>query len=188
MINTNSSTSEFPPVAKSGAGPISTPTGGFGFEKQGEGDSKDWLTPLALVNRLGPFDLDPCGCVGMPWRTATTTYFLPEHDGLIEPWTGRVRCNPPYGHGVAEPWLKRMEEHGNGMLLRFGRTDTQAWQKSVFPHADALLFVEGRVRFRLPNGKMAKSGTAPSVLLAYGQNNVEALRNSGIAGALYLKA
>ena len=50
------------------------------------------------------------------------------------------------------------------------------------------LFVEGRVRFRLPNGQKAKSGTAPSVPLAYGQNNVDALRNAGIAGGLYQKA
>ena len=51
--------------------------------------------------------------------------------------------------------------------------------KSVFPHADALLFVEGRVRFRLPNGEIVNSGTAPSVRLAYGQGNAQALRNGG---------
>jgi hypothetical protein len=189
-MTTSSSTSEFRPVTKSGANPISTSasTGGFGFEKPGKGNTHDWLTPLAIPQRLGPFDLDACGCAGMPWRIATTTYFLPDHDGLLEPWHGRVWCNPPYGHGVEEPWLKRMEQHGNGMLLIFARTETLAWQKSVFPYADALLFVEGRVRFRFPNGEIGKSGTAPSVLLAYGQNNVEALRNAGIAGALYRKA
>jgi hypothetical protein len=35
---------------------------------------------------------------------------------------------------------------------------------------------------------MVNSGTAPSVLLAYGQSNVDALRSAGIAGALYRKA
>jgi len=33
-----------------------------------------------------------------------------------------------------------------------------------------------------------KSGTAPSALLAFGQNNVEALRSAGIAGAFFPKA
>jgi len=56
---------------------------GFGYEKPNVGETNDWLTPPALLKRLGTFDLDPCGCVGMPWRTATTTYFLPEHDGLV---------------------------------------------------------------------------------------------------------
>ena len=183
-------TSNILPVAQLGTGATSTslPSGGFGFEKQGEGKTKDWLTPPALLAKLGTFDLDPCGCVGMPWRTATTTYFLPEHDGLIHPWFGRVWCNPPYGHGVEGPWVQRMAEHGNGIMLIFARTDNESWQQSVFPHADATLFLNGRVRFYLPCGEQAKSGTAPSVLLAYGQNNVDALRNAGLAGAFFPKA
>jgi hypothetical protein len=190
MIETNTSISEFLPVVASGAGPTSTnflPVGGFGFEKPVEGNTNDWLTPPALLERLGNFDLDPCGCPNMPWRTATTTFFLPERDGLIEPWHGRVYCNPAYGPNVGA-WAKRMAEHGNGVMLIFARTDTNTWQQDIFPFAGATLFLAGRVRFRLPDGEQSKSGTAPSALLAYGQNNVEALRNSGIAGALYLKA
>ena len=81
-----------------------------------------------------------------------------------------------------------MARHGNGIMLLFGRTETTKWQRDIFPFADAALFLSGRVRFCRPSGERGKSGTAPSVLLAYGQANVDALRNSGIAGALYLKA
>jgi hypothetical protein len=56
--------------------------GGFGFEKPVEGNTNDWLTPPKLLKKLGTFDLDPCGCPGMPWSTATTIYFPPEQDGL----------------------------------------------------------------------------------------------------------
>ncbi len=190
MIITSSSTSELLPIAQSGAGPSSksSHTCGFGFEKPGKGKTDDWLTPLALSQRLGSFDLDPCDCAaGMPWRIATTTYFLPEHDGLIEPWYGRIFCNPPYWPNVGD-WAKRMAAHGNGIMLIFLRTDTAAWQRDILPFADAALLLDGRVRFYRPSGERGKSGTAPSVLLAYGQNNVEALRNAGIAGALYRKA
>ena len=169
----------------------STPTishlTGFGFEKPNTGETTDWLTPPSLLQRLGTFDLDPCGCAGMPWRTAITTYFLPEHDGLAEPWFGRVFCNPPYGPNVGD-WARRMAQHGNGIMLIFLRCETQAWQQDVFPNADAILFLSGRVHFYLPTGERGKSGTAPSALLAYGQNNVNALRSAGIAGALHLKA
>jgi hypothetical protein len=48
-----------------------------------------------------------------------------------------------------------------------------------------MLRFEGEYR---PSGERGKSGTAPSVLLAYGQNNVEALCNASIAGAPYRKA
>jgi hypothetical protein len=189
MIITSSSTSEFPPVAQSVAGPISTssPAGGFGFEKPNTGETNDWLTPRALPQRLGSFDLDPCGCPGMSWRIATTTYFLPEHDGLIEPWCGRVFCNPPYGPNVGG-WARRMAAHGNGIMLIFLRTDTTTWQRDILPFADATLLLDGRVHFYRPSGERSKSGTAPSALLAYGQNNASALRKSNIAGALYQKA
>ena len=83
---------------------------------------------------------------------------------------------------------KRMAEHGNGIMLIFARTDTKTWQRDVFPFADATLYLDGRVHFYLPSGERGKSGTAPSALLAYGQSNVDALRNAGIVGALYPKA
>ena len=166
---------------------INQNVGGFGFEKPNAGQTNDWLTPVALLQRLGTFDLDPCGCPGMPWPTALTTYFLPEHDGLIEPWHGRVFCNPPYGPNVGD-WARRMAEHQNGIMLIFARTETTTWQQDIFSFADATLFLAGRVRFYLPTGERGKSGTAPSVLLAYGQSNVDALRNAGIAGALCAKA
>ena len=168
-------------------GNISQNVGGFGFEKPHTGETNDWLTPLGFFHRLGSFDLDSCGCVGMPWRTATTTYFLPDHDGLIDPWFGRVWCNPPYGPNVGA-WARRMAAHGNGIMLIFARTETDTWQKDIFPYADATLFLAGRVRFCRPTGERGKSGTAPSAMLAYGQNNVDALRNAGIAGALYPRA
>jgi hypothetical protein len=81
-----------------------------------------------------------------------------------------------------------MYEHGNGIMLIFARVETMAWQKDIFPFADAILLLHGRVHFYLPTGERGKSGTAPSALLAYGQSNVEALRNAGIAGALFTKA
>jgi hypothetical protein len=81
-----------------------------------------------------------------------------------------------------------MAAHGNGIMLVFLRTDTTAWQRDILPFADAALLLDGRVRFYRPSGERGKSGTAPSALLAYGQNNVEALRNAGVAGALYQKA
>ena len=161
--------------------------GGFGFEKPNTGNTNDWLTPPELLQRLGTFDLDPCGCVKMPWRTATTSYFLPEHDGLTEQWMGRVWCNPPYGPNVGD-WAKRMAAHANGIMLIFLRTDTATWQQDILPFADAALLLDGRVHFYLPSGERGKSGTAPSVLLAYGKSNVTALRTAGIAGALYLRA
>jgi hypothetical protein len=158
---------------------------GFGFEKQGEGETNDWLTPPDLVKALGEFDLDPCGCPGQPWLLAKKTYFLPANDGLKDPWVGRVFCNPPYGSHVGD-WAERLRKHGNGIFLIFSRTETKAWE-GIWQGCDAVLMPSGRIKFFRPDGSPAKTGTAPSALIAYGQNNVEALKTCGLAGALCVK-
>ncbi len=155
--------------------------GGFGFERPHEGKSNDWLTPPELVRRLGPFDLDPCGYPGHKLATTTYTPTL-KKDGLVLPWFGRVFCNPPYGPHVRQ-WVERMAEHANGILLIFSRTETRTW-RNVWRSGDAFFFPLSRIAFLRPDGRKAGSGTAPSVLVAYGAANVDALRNCGLAGAL----
>lgn len=153
------------------------------FETGGDGaaaTTHDWLTPPEILAALGPFDLDPCASQFQPWRTAAQQFTI-EDDGLARDWTGRVWCNPPYGPH-AEKFLKRMAAHGNGIVFIFARTETKAFQEYCWKAATAMLFIAGRVKFRLPGGGVAGTSGAPSVLVAYGQENVAALRSSGIAG------
>lgn len=52
--------------------------------------------------------------------------------------------------------------------------------------ARAMLFLFGRLTFLTPKGVPSRNGGnsgGPSVLVAYGTRNVEALRRSGLAGA-----
>lgn len=153
------------------------------FETGGEGGTAtthDWLTPPELLAALGTFDLDPCASQFQPWRTASSQFTI-EDDGLARPWVGRVWCNPPYGPH-AEKFLKRMAEHGNGIALIFARTETKAFQEWCWKRADAMLFMAGRIKFRLPGGGNAGSAGAPSVLIAYGKTNAQYLRVSGVPG------
>ena len=62
------------------------------------------------------------------------------------------------------------------------RTETKAFQKHCWRSADAMLFMAGRIKFRLPGGGASGPAGAPSVLIAYGQHNAQALHQSGIAG------
>ncbi len=153
------------------------------FETGGDGataTTHDWLTPPEILTALGRFDMDPCASQYQPWRTAETQFTI-EDDGLAREWVGRVWCNPPYGPH-AEKFLKRMAEHGNGIALIFARTETRAFQQWCWKQADGMLFMAGRIKFRLPGGGAAGSAGAPSVLVAYGSENVKSLEASGIAG------
>jgi hypothetical protein len=142
-----------------------------------------WLTPPSLVQQLGRFDLDPCGAPGHV--LAARTYLLENgDDGLSDPWDGRVWLNPPYGR-EQEPFLLRLAEHGNGIALIFAAVETRVFEQLVWAHADAVLFLRGRIKFLDANGKEARTNAGkPSVLVAYGQENVEALRRSRIPGVL----
>lgn len=141
----------------------------------------EWLTPPWLLARLGAFDLDPCAPIVRPWETAARHYTA--HDnGLAQPWAGRVWMNPPYGLEAAR-WLRRLADHGNGLALVFARTETEMFFSQVWPRADALLFLRGRLAFHHVSGtKASHTAGAPSVLVAYGQRNAECLRAAADLG------
>ncbi len=146
-----------------------------------------WLTPPGILRALGDFDLDPCAPITRPWDMAKQHYTILD-DGLRQNWNGRVWCNPPYGQEAAK-WLDKLAAHGNGIALIFARTETKMFFDHVWNKADALLFIEGRLHFHHPDGRQARANSgAPSVLIAYGDNNVKALEDSGIKGKIiYLK-
>jgi hypothetical protein len=135
----------------------------------------DWYTPKWVFDDLGlQFDLDPC-CPpgGVPWIPVHNHYSLPT-DGLNEPWLGRVWLNPPYGTQTKK-WLKRLDEHGNGVALVFARTDCKWFQQYVV-NASALLFLAGRINFVDGLGKTSSNGAgAGSMLIAWGGSNARAL-------------
>lgn len=139
-----------------------------GYQLPIEGQSVEWYTPPHILEALGPFDDDPC----TPGKT----------DGLTRAWRGRVWLNPPYGKETPI-WLSRLADHGNGTALIFARTDTTFFFTEVWKRATACLFLRGRIRFHKPGGEIGKhNGGAPSVLVAYGPMNAQALIDSQLPG------
>jgi hypothetical protein len=157
---------------------------GMGGHQTHDSDTTVWLTPPAVLDALGPFDLDPCAAPEpRPWPTAATHYGLAEN-GLSKPWHGRVWLNPPYGAVTSVPFLRRMAAHGHGTALIFARTETALFCETVWGAATALLFLAGRLHFHRPNGERAQANSgAPSVLVAYGDADAERLRSCGLPGA-----
>jgi len=151
-------------------------------EQQHRGQD-EWLTPPALLQALGPFDLDPCAPINRPWPTAAH-HFTVVDDGLRQPWQGFVWLNPPYSNLAT--WMGRLADHGDGIALLFARTETGLWQDHIWPHATELLFLRGRVRFRRSgDGREADNDSgSPSVLIGYGRSAADRLRGSGLSGHL----
>ena len=149
---------------------------GFTHESQ-DAVSIEWYTHSWIFEKLGvEFDIDVCTVKGGLPYIPSKKNFSKEDDGLLQEWKGSVWCNPPYGKET-QAWLNKFITHGNGIALVFARTDTK-WFHDAIPKADAVLFTKGRVQFVDGVGATNKSGsTSGSVLLAFGKENVEALKN-----------
>ncbi len=156
---------------------------GIGSHHATKGEFDTWLTPLAIIRALGEFDLDPCAAPSpRPWPTAQRHIELPEC-GLDADWGGvRVWLNPPYGAAIGD-WMRKMAANKSGIAITFARTETEVWQKWVFPFAFGILFIGGRLNFRLPDGTdPGTNAGGPSALIAYSPVDAEILRTSGIKG------
>lgn len=155
------------------------------FYQTGEDTTDVWLTPPALINSLGNFDLDPCCPNNLPWKTADKFYSLENgEDGLNLVWNGRVWLNPPYSNWV--PFLEKLKFHNNGIALIFARTETRGFFDHVWNDAPSLLFLKRRVKFVKADLSGGGAATAPSVLISYGENNTELVKNSGLEGKLII--
>lgn len=162
---------------------------GFGHKKLTRGKTVIWLTPPDILKRLGRFDLDPCSAPRpRPWDTATHHFDGKNYDGLKEPWFGRVWLNPPYDTPAMTKFMRRMVDHKNGIALLFARTDTRVWQEWIFPYADSLFFIQGRIKFHLSDGRLAWGAGAPSVLISYSEFDTQILRLCGLRGSLQRRA
>lgn len=147
---------------------------------EGNGKSNDWHTPAYIFEALGcMFDLDVAGPfhpTHVPYRHVICA------NSLDVPWHGFVWCNPPFGgRNGLEPWLAKFFVHGNGIALTPDRTSAPWWQKAA-RSADAVLFVDGKVRFLRPDGSEGRSPSNGTTLFAAGDRAVASLSRAARSG------
>lgn len=108
-------------------------------------------------------------------NTKCEDYYTLADDGLLQPWNGRVWCNPPYSN--IEPWLIKawdewLQPPGLGpelivMLLPANRTEQGWWQRQVEAWLRERLadfhveFLAGRPRFIRPGAVIGPKGDRP---------------------------
>ena len=150
------------------------------FEKS-ENTTDEWYTPKEIIDALGVFDLDPCAPIEPLYQTAIGMYNK-NHDGLSRNWYGRVWLNPPYSRPLIEQFITRMAEHNNGIALLFNRCDSKMFRDVIFEKASSMLFMRKRIRFYHPDGTRGNSPGCGSILIAFGLENSEILKNSNVEG------
>ena len=147
-------------------------------EKPHRGETDTWLTPPRIYRALGEFDMDPCAHPKNP--TAKRLVVWPEEDGLKVKWEGRIWMNPPYGP-LTQPFMNKLAAHGRGTALVVARTDTR-WMQNHLRISKCVLFVHVRIQFLTEDLREAGSSSIASVLMAYGREDAEILRDCSIKG------
>lgn len=144
------------------------------------GKNDEWLTPRWVLDVLGEFDLDPCSPINRPWDTAKR-HFTIEDDGLSREWHGRVWCNPPFHRYLRPLWMEKMARHNNGIMLLPAACETAAFSDHVFGKCSGILMLNRRPHFHYIDGSEAKANSGCTIaLIAYGEDNFDALKKSGL--------
>ena len=111
----------------------------------------EYETPAYVFNPLNEvfgFGYDVCASKE---NAKCELFYTKEENGLTRPWPSLkpAWCNPPYSQAkawVMKAYLESLDGVTTVCLLP-GRPDTRAWQETIFPHARAIVFMRGRIKF-----------------------------------------
>lgn len=125
-----------------------------------------WATPQDFFDALDAefhFTLDACA---VKENAKCEAYYTPEQDGLDQPWTGRVWCNPTYGRNVGQ-WVKKAHDTASGggfvVMLLPARTDTRWFHDYIYGKTE-VRFIKGRLKF----GSCQNAAPFPSMVVIFG--------------------
>lgn len=142
--------------------------------------SNEWFTPKYVFEALGVnFDLD----VAMPLddcfcNVPAKESFTVEEDGLKSQWFGFIWMNPPFGNQKSKfLWIQKFINHQNGIALMPDRTSAPWWQYFA-KNVDAILLVDGKIKFIKPDGSKGESPGNGTTLFAIGNKGINALKKA----------
>lgn len=125
-----------------------------------------WATPQDFFDALDAefhFTLDACA---VKENAKCAAYYTPEQNGLDQPWTGQVWCNPPYGRNVGQ-WVKKAHDTASGggfvVMLLPARTDTRWFHDYIYGKTE-VRFIKGRLKF----GSCQNAAPFPNMVVIFG--------------------
>ena len=114
-------------------------------------ESNEWETPSDFFIKLNDefgFTVDPCASNN---NYKCDNYYTIKDNGLSKDWSKDVVfMNPPYGREIKYWVEKAYRESLQGatvVCLIPARPDTSYWHDYIFPHANDIRFIRGRIKF-----------------------------------------
>ncbi len=140
--------------------------------------SNEWYTPQYIFDALQTyFHMDVACPEDRTYCSVPADIFITE-DSLELNWKKFIWMNPPFGNQNQKfKWIQKFIDHGNGIALMPDRTSAPWWQYFA-NNCDAVLFVNGKIKFIKPDGTKGESPGNGTTLFAIGSKGVEVLKNA----------
>lgn len=116
--------------------------------------TNEYYTPRWLITAahkvLGGIDLDPATNAEAQAIIQARRHYTVVDNGLIQPWAGRVWCNPPYSDPL--PWVQKLIGHyrdgdvSAGVLL-LNVAGTPEWAQMLWNGGYSVCIVSKRIAF-----------------------------------------
>jgi len=141
--------------------------------------NNEWATPLNYLHSarivMGSIDLDPASNHSAQENVKAETYYTQEMDGLQHHWQGKTWINPPFGRGLAKPFMEKLIKHYvagdvlEAIVLTNNVTDTAWFADTLGTHAAMFCFPSPRIQFITPPGTKKSSNSHGQVFSYFGR-------------------
>lgn len=144
--------------------------------------NNNWRTPPHFVESarkvMGSIDVDPASNDEAQKTVQAGVYYTEETNGLDKLWLGNVWLNPPYGRGLAEPFINTLTEQFEAggvyqsiVLLNTVYTSNWWGNTGINEHYSALCLPRYRIAFINPEtGKPEKGNDRDQIIVYLGDN------------------
>lgn len=145
---------------------------------ESSGKSDEWYTPKYIFDALeSKFDLDVASPKDRTHTNVPASNFITGESLKIK-YDGFIWMNPPFGgrNGIM-PWAEKFIKHSDGIILTPDRTSTEWWQY-LARHTDAVLFIQGKVKFIRDDGTIGAQPSNGTTLFGMGEKGIKALEKA----------
>lgn len=144
--------------------------------------NNEWRTPPHFIESarkvMGSIDTDPASNDEAQKTVQAGIHYTEETNGLDKLWLGNVWLNPPYGRGLAEPFINTLTEqfeagdvHQSIVLLNTVYTSNWWGNTGINEHYSALCLPRDRIAFINPEtGKPEKGNDRDQIIVYLGDN------------------
>lgn len=138
--------------------------------------SDERYTPRWVLNAarlvLGRIDLDVASNAIAQRTVQAARYYTQADNGLMQPWAGRVWCNPPYSDPL--PWVERLigfHKAGDvpAALLLLNVATTPTWARLLWSSGYPVCLFTNRIQFVKADGTVEGRNNSDQFLWYFGR-------------------